>query len=56
MGLNHLPSGRFAANGAWLAVQVMAHNLARWTPCIFPGAGLGKPSSVAALQGAGLLQ
>ena len=23
--LNHLPSGRFAANGAWLAVQVMAH-------------------------------
>ena len=23
VGLNHLPSGRFAANGAWLAVQVM---------------------------------
>ena len=22
VGLNHLPSGRFAANGAWLAVQV----------------------------------
>ena len=21
VGLNHLPSGRFAANGAWLAVQ-----------------------------------
>ena len=31
IGLNHLPSGRFAANGAWLAVQVMAHNLACWT-------------------------
>ena len=31
VGLNHLPSGRFAANGAWLAIQVMAHNLARWT-------------------------
>ena len=31
VGLNHLPSGRFAANGAWLAVQVMAHNLARRT-------------------------
>ena len=30
-GLNHLPSGRFATNAAWLAVQVMAHNLARWT-------------------------
>ena len=29
--LNHLPSGRFAANAAWLAVQVIAHNLARWT-------------------------
>ena len=31
VGLNLLPSGSFAANGAWLAVQVMAHNLARWT-------------------------
>ena len=31
VGLNHLPSGRFAANGAWLAVQVIAHNLTRWT-------------------------
>ena len=31
VGLNHLPSGRFAANAACLAVQVMAHNLARWT-------------------------
>ena len=31
VGLNHLPSGRFPANGAWLAVQVMAHNLARRT-------------------------
>ena len=38
VGLNHLPSGRFAANGAWLAVQVMAHNLARWAARI----GLGQ--------------
>ena len=38
MGLNHLPSGRFPANAAWLAVQVMAHNLARWTARI----GLGE--------------
>ena len=30
VGLSHLPSGSFAANAAWLAVQVMAHNLARW--------------------------
>src|SRR5450756_2152512 len=40
MGLNHLPSGRFAANGAWLAVQVMAHNLARWTGRLGLGAGI----------------
>ena len=39
VGLNHLPSGRFAANGAWLAVQVIAHNLARWTARL--GLGLG---------------
>ena len=38
VGLNHMPSGCFAANGAWLAVQVMAHNLARWTARI----GLGE--------------
>ncbi len=30
VGLNHLPSGRFAANGAWLGLNVIAHNLARW--------------------------
>ena len=29
--LNYLPSGRFAANIAWLAIQFLAHNLARWT-------------------------
>ena len=37
VGLNHMPSGRFAANGAWLAVQVIAHNLARWTARHRPG-------------------
>ncbi len=31
VGLDHLPSGRFGANAAWLALQVMAHNIARWT-------------------------
>lgn len=30
MGLNHFPSGRWAANGAWLACNIIAHNLARW--------------------------
>ena len=38
VGLNHLTSGHFGANAAWLAVQVMAHNLARWTARI----GLGE--------------
>ena len=38
VGLNHMPSGRFAADGAWLAVHVMAHNLDRWTARI----GLGE--------------
>jgi hypothetical protein len=37
VGLNHLPSGRFGANGAWLAFNVMAHNLIRWAAVI----GLG---------------
>ena len=37
VGLNHLPSGRFAANGVWIAAQVIAHNLARWAARI----GLG---------------
>ena len=38
VGLNHLPSGRFAANAAWLTVQVLAHNLARWTARLGLGA------------------
>ena len=42
VGLNHMPSGRFAANGAWLAGQVMAHNLARWTARI----GLGERTMI----------
>ena len=40
VGLNHMPSGRFAANGAWLAVQ--RHNLARWTARI----GLGERTAI----------
>jgi hypothetical protein len=38
VGLAHLPSGRFAANAAWLTLGVLAHNLARWTSRI----GLGE--------------
>ncbi len=37
VGLNHMPSGRFGANAAWLALNVIAHNTARWTSRI----GLG---------------
>lgn len=29
-GLNHLPSGKFAANAAWLAFNVISHNLCCW--------------------------
>jgi hypothetical protein len=30
LGLNHMPSGRFGANAAWLAFNTIAHNLVRW--------------------------
>ncbi len=29
-GLRHCPSGKFFANGAWLACAALAHNLTRW--------------------------
>jgi hypothetical protein len=38
-GLAHLPSGRFGANAAWLALCGIAHNLARWTGRL----GVGEP-------------
>jgi Transposase DDE domain group 1 len=37
-GLNHCPSGRFAANAAWLLAATLAHNLLRWTAVIGLGA------------------
>jgi hypothetical protein len=40
VGLNHLPSGRFGANAAWLAFQGMAHNLARWLTQLGLGTGI----------------
>jgi hypothetical protein len=30
-GLDHVPSGNFHANSAWLQATVLAHNLIRWT-------------------------
>jgi len=38
VGLNHLPSGRFCANAAWMTLNVIAHNLGRWVNQI----GLGE--------------
>lgn len=29
-GLNHMPSGKFGANAAWLALNAIAYNLSRW--------------------------
>lgn len=36
-GLGHCPSGRFNANGAWLCLAALAHNLTRWTMTIGTG-------------------
>ncbi|MGH9071892.1 MAG: IS1380 family transposase [Acidimicrobiales bacterium] len=44
VGLNHLPSGRFGANAAWLALNVIAHNLSRWTVRI-GGADIIEPTN-----------
>lgn len=39
VGLNHLPSVKFGANAAWLAFQVMAHNLGLWVKALGVKAG-----------------
>ena len=39
-GMEHVPSGNFDANSAWLQCAVLAHNLIRWT------ATIGGPSPV----------
>ena len=31
-GLEHVPSGHYGANCAWLACAVLAHNIGHWTP------------------------
>jgi len=38
VGLRHCPSGRFAANAAWLLAATLAHNLLRWIAAIGLGA------------------
>jgi hypothetical protein len=37
-GLTHCPSGRFAANAAWLLAGTLAHNLLRWVAVLGLGA------------------
>jgi DDE family transposase len=44
-GLAHLPSGRFAANSAWLLAATLAHNLIRWTATL--GLGVSDRQTVA---------
>ena len=38
VGLRHCPSGKFAANAAWLVAATLAHNLLRWVAVIALGA------------------
>jgi hypothetical protein len=38
VGLRHFPSGKFAANAAWLVLATLAHNLLRWVAAIGLGA------------------
>lgn len=40
-GLEHCPSGRFHANGAWVVLATVAHNLLRWVHLL--GGGLNGP-------------
>jgi hypothetical protein len=45
VGLNHLPSGHFGANAAWLALNVIAHNMSRFTVRL---GGLDTPTNATA--------
>jgi hypothetical protein len=38
VGLRHCPSGKFAANAAWLVAATLAHNLLRWIAVLGLGA------------------
>lgn len=45
--LAHLPSGRFAANAAWLTLTAMAHNLLRAAGCIIgPRYGTARAATI----------
>jgi Transposase DDE domain group 1 len=46
----HMPSGRFGANAAWLALGALAHNLARWSARLGQITGTGGPITLATLR------
>lgn len=46
--LAHLPSGKFAANAAWLTLAALAHNLGRWT--LAAAGGAFKAATVGSLR------
>jgi hypothetical protein len=46
----HMPSGRFGANAAWLALGAIAHNLARWSVRLGGITERGGPITLPTLQ------
>jgi Transposase DDE domain group 1 len=46
----HMPSGRFGANSAWLALGAMAHNVARWSARLGGITSQGGPIMLATLR------
>jgi len=49
-GIDHIPSGNFCANGAWLCAAVLAHNLIRWTATINTPRPLGELAVAATIR------
>jgi hypothetical protein len=45
-----MPSGRFGANAAWLALGAIAHNLARWSARLGGITGRAGPITLATLR------
>jgi hypothetical protein len=46
--LRHMPSGHYAANGAWSVIAALAANIARWTQIL--GVGVLTPQALATLR------
>ena len=42
--MEHVPSGNFSANSAWLQSAVLAHNLIRWTVTLGTAAAVDQTS------------